>query len=123
MALTIGTRPATLDGCWASWDEKQEPNTIRTDMDATGYTKVRRRTTGIMRVAQVKRNFEAKDYDDVVDWFNVACQGGVVPTRMMTPYGKEEVWRFTEPFSITWIEPKAFSVVAKIEQLPAWSTL
>ena len=123
MAITIGTRPATLDGCWASWDEKQEPNTIRTSMDATGYTKVRRRTTGIMRMAQVKRNFEAKDYDTVMDWFNVACQGGVIPTRMITPYGKEEVWRFTEPFSITWIEPKAFSVSATIEQLPSYRGL
>ena len=123
MAIQIGTRPASLDGCWASWDEKQEPNTIRTDMEATGYVKVRRRTTGIMRVAQVKRNFEAKDYDAVLDWFNVACQGGVIPTRMTTPYGKEEVWRFTEPFSISWIDPKAFSVSATIEQLPSWSSL
>ena len=123
MAIQIGTRPASLDGCWASWDEKQEPNTIRTDMEATGYVKVRRRTTGIMRVAQVKRNFEAKDYDAVMSWFNVACQGGVIPTRMMTPYGKEEVWRFSEPPSITWIEPKAFSVSCSLEQLPAWSSL
>ena len=123
MAVTIGTRPASLDGCWASWDEKQEPNTIRTSMEAAGYVKVRRRTTGIMRVAQVKRNFEAKDYDDFVSWFNVACQGGVVPTRMKTPYGKDEVWRFSEPPSISWIEPKAFSVSCSIEQLPAWSSL
>ena len=123
MAVQIGTRPASLDGCWASWNEKQEPNTIRTNMENTGYMKVRRRTTGIMRVAQVSRNFEAKDYDDVMDWFNVACQGGVIPTRVTTPYGKQEVWRFTEPLSINWIEPKAFSVSANLEQLPAWRGL
>lgn len=123
MAITIGTRPASLDGCWASWDEKQEPNTIRTSMEAAGYVKVRRRTTGIMRVAQVKRNFEAKDYSDFVDWFNVASQGGVVPTRMKEPDGSEQVWRFTEPPTINWIEPKAFSVSCKIEQLPAWRGL
>ena len=120
MAITIGTRPASLDGCWASWNEKQEPNTIRTNMDQPGNVKVRRRTTGISRVANVSVTLEATKYDDFVSWFNTACQGGVLPTRMTTPYGADEVWRFTEPPQITWVDPKAFSVTCQIEQLPAY---
>ena len=123
MAVTIGTRPADLDGCWATWSEQQEPNVIRTQMDAPGYTKVRRRTTGISRVANVARNFDAKDYDDFMRWFNVLCQQGVIPTRIMTPYGKEEVWRITEAPQITWIDPNVFSVKVQIEQQPAWAGL
>ena len=123
MAVTIGIRPPSLDGCWASWEEQQEPNVIRTDMEVPGYIKVRRRTTGIMRVASVSRNFEAKDYTAFMDWFNVSCQQGVNPTRMMTPYGKDEVWRFSSPPKISWIEPKAFQVKCEIEQLPEWSSL
>jgi hypothetical protein len=120
MAVTTGTRPADIDGCWASWSESQEPNVIRTEMDATGYIKTRRRTTGIMRMAEVSRTFEAKLYQDFLDWYNVACQQGVIPTKVMTPYGKEEIWRFTEPPQITWPDTKAFTVSCKLEQLPAW---
>ena len=123
MAVSIGTRPLTIDGCWASWQEKQDSNVVRTEMDAAGYTKVRRRTTGISRKANARRVLEAKHYDAFIDWFNVACQGGVLPTRMKTPQGKEEVWRFTEAPEINWIDPKAFEVSVKIEQLPAWRGL
>ena len=123
MAVTIGTRPATIDGCWASWNEKQQSNIIRTEMDQTGSVKVRRRSTGISRVANVTRNFPADKYSDFVNWFNVVCQGGVLPTRVTTPYGADEVWRFTEPPQITWLDPKAFSVSCTIEQIPAWEGL
>ena len=123
MAVTIATRPASIDGCWATWDEKQEPNTIRTTMESAGYVKVRRRTTGVSRVANVSRNLESKYYDDFVSWFNVACQGGVLPTKVMTPYGKEEVWRFIEPPTIKWIDSGVFSVDVQIEQLPAYRGL
>jgi hypothetical protein len=123
MAITIANRPAGFDGCWGSWDEQQEPNVIRTDMEMPGYTKVRRRTTGISRKANVGRVFEEKYYDAFVMWFNVSCQGGVLPTRMTTPQGKQEVWRFTEPPKISWVSPKAFQVSVAIEQLPAYRGL
>ena len=123
MAITIAARPAALDGCWSSWSEKQEPNILRTEMDLAGATKVRRRTTGITRIANVGRVFEAKYYDDFLRWFNVNCQQGVLPTRMKTPYLVEEVWRFTEAPEISWLETKAFSVTATIEQLPVWRGL
>lgn len=123
MALTIGTRPATIDGCWSSWDEEQQPNTIRTEMEVPGVVKVRRRTTGISRVASVTRNFKAEVYDDLMNWFNTACQGGVLPTHVKTPRGKEEVWRFSAPPKITWITEKAFNASCSIEQLPIWRGL
>ena len=123
MAVTIATRPAALDGCWSTWSEKQNPNIIRTTMDLPGAVKVRRRTTGITRYANIGRNFEAKHYQDFLNWFNVACQQGVLPTRIKTPYQKEEVWRFTEPPEITWVEPGVFTVSIAAEQLPAWRNL
>ena len=122
MAIQIATRTVNMDGCWASWDEKAETNVIRTTMD-DGTIKVRRRGTGKIRTATVSRNFNSKDYDSFQLWFNVACKQGVIPTRMMTPYGKDEVWRFAEPPAINWIEPGAFSVACTIEQLPGWDKL
>ncbi len=123
MAVTIATRPLTIDGCWSSWDEVQQPNTIRTEMEVPGVVKVRRRTTGISRIANVTRNFESKYYDDFMAWFNTACQGGVLPTRVKNPQTVEEVWRFTEPPKITWLTQKAFNVACVIEQLPIWRGL
>ena len=123
MAVTIATRPTTIDGCWASWEEKQQSNVIRTEMDQTGSVKVRRRSTGVSRIANVSRNLTAEQYDDFVQWFNVSCQGGVLPTRVVTPYKKEEIWRFTEPPQITWLDSKAFAVSCTIEQIPVWKGL
>jgi hypothetical protein len=122
MAITIGTRPASIDGCWASWTEKAEPVVIRTNME-DGTIKVRRRSTGKLRVASVSRTFPATEYQAFQDWFTVACQQGVIPTRVMTPYGKEEVWRFTEAPQISWADPKAFNVTCALEQLSGWETL
>lgn len=122
MAITIGTRPASIDGCWASWSEKAQPVVIRTSME-DGTVKVRRRSTGKLRVASVSRTFKAEDYQAFQDWFTVACQQGVIPTRVMTPYGKEEVWRFTEAPQIQWVDKKAFNVSCSLEQLAGWETL
>ena len=122
MAIPIGTRPSTLDGCWASWSEKAEPATIRTEFE-DGTVKVRRRSTGKTRIANVSRVFAAKDYDAVQNWFNVACAQGIYPTRVMTPYKKEEVWRFTEAPDINWLDTNAFSASFKIEQLTGWDKL
>ena len=122
MAITIATRPASIDGCWASWTEKAEPVVIRTEME-DGTMKVRRRSTGKIRVANVSRAFEAKDYQAFQDWFTVACQQGVLPTRVVTPYGAEEVWRFTEAPEISWLDKKAFAVSCTMEQLAGWDKL
>ena len=123
MAIVIGTRPASLDGCWSTWSEKQEPNTIRTEMEQVGETKVRRRSTGIYRKANVGRNFKSDIYHDFMLWFNVASQMGVVPTRVITPYLEEEVWRFVSAPEVSWISSTVFSASCELEQLPAWRSL
>ena len=125
MAVTtvdVATRPAQMDGCWATWAEQDEPAVIRTTME-DGTVKVRRRNTGRHRVAKVSRTFKAVDYTNFMDWFNIACQQGVKPTRMKTPYDADEVWRFSSPPEIVWLEPAAFAVSCNIEQLAGWDKL
>jgi hypothetical protein len=112
-------RPATLDGCWSSWSEQQQQNLLRTQMDS-GAIKVRRRTTGIMRVAQVSVSMPAKNYDSFMRWYNVACQQGVLPTMMCTPQCKEELWRFVEAPQISWVSKEVFTASCQIERLPGW---
>jgi len=119
MALSIATRPVNIDGCWAAWTEQARPDIIRTQME-NNTVKVRRRTTGNHRNAEVARTHAAEDYQGFIDWFNVACQQGILPTWIVTPYGVEEVWRFSEPPSISWKDPKAFEVQCKFEQLSGW---
>ena len=112
-------RPATLDGCWSSWSEQQQQNLLRTQMDS-GAIKVRRRTTGIARVAQVSVSMQATKYAAFMSWYNVNCQQGVLPTPMCTPQCKEELWRFVEAPQISWISKDAFTASATIERMPGW---
>jgi hypothetical protein len=112
-------RPAFLDGCWASWSEQQQQNLLRTQMDS-GAIKVRRRTTGIRRVAQVSVSMPAKQYDSFMGWYNVNCQQGVLPTPMCTPQCKEELWRFVEAPQISWVSKDVFTASATIERMPGW---
>ena len=121
--IHIAARPLDLDGCWSSWEEQQQPQVVRSDMEAGGIVKVRRRYTGIARKASVSVTLKAALYNDFLAWFNVSCMGGVHPTRVETPYRKQEVWRFTGPPKISWPEANAFTVSAELEQLPAWRLL
>lgn len=120
--INIASRPLDLAGCFQSWSEKQEPNIIRTSMES-GVVKVRRRTTGTYRKAAVSVTLNANLYKSFMDWFNINCQQGVLPTRMVTPYKKEEVWRFTSAPQIEWVDPVAFRATFEIEQLPQWKNL
>jgi hypothetical protein len=120
MAVQVAARPASLSGCFQSWSEKQVANSIRTDME-NGTVKVRRRTTGIFRQADVSVTLKGDQYQDFVDWWNVNCQQGALPTRVITPYGAEEVWRIVEPPSIEWLQGNpnpAFRASMKLERLP-----
>jgi hypothetical protein len=122
MAITIGRRTGGMDGCWSSWSEQEQPMVIRTQME-DGTIKVRRRNTGKHRVATVTRTFKAEHYVNFQLWFDVACAQGIYATRMMTPYGTEEVWRFSSAPQIQWADSKAFSVSCEIEQLAGWEKL
>ena len=122
MAITVASFPATIDGCMATWSETQISNVIRTDMENL-TVKVRRRTTGIHRIASVSVTLKAEVYQDFMDFYNVSCRQGVDPARFTNPLGKKEVWRITAPPQIEWVDKKAFSVAMELEQLPMYRTL
>lgn len=124
-AITIGTRPASLDGCWQTWAEHDSPSVIRSEMDLGGYTKVRRRTTVAAWQVDAAVTLPGAVYQDFMDWFRINCAAGVNPTRVKRPDGKEVVMRFTAPPVIEWAEAnkEVFRASATLEQLPAWVTL
>jgi alpha-mannosidase len=107
-----------------SWAESYESNVLRTEMEMSGYVKVRRRSTGKTMKIEASVTLESKHYDDIQTWFFVNSQAGVLPTRIKRPQdGKEIVVRFTEPPAIQFVDKKAFDVSFKFEQLPSWSLL
>jgi hypothetical protein len=124
MSIYVADRPASLDGCMAQWTESFAANTIRSDMEASGYIKVRRRTTGKMTMIDATVTLDAKYYDDLVNWYFIDSQAGVVPTRIKRPEdGQEIVARFAAPPSISFIDKNAFTATMKFEQLPTWADL
>lgn len=114
-------RPPTIHGCMQSWQEKAAPQMLRTNM-ADHTPKVRRRFTGIYRLADVTMVLRASLYEDFQTWFYVNCQGGVQPTNIVEPTGKEAVWRITEPPGIAW-DINLFTATMRIERLPGWQDL
>ena len=123
MALVIGQRPVTIDGCMSAWQETYMPNTIRSAMDDM-EVKVRRRTTGLVLNVDCSVVLKAELYNDFLDWFRVAQQGGAIPTRIRRPNdNKEIVVRASAPPAIRWIEKTVFEVSMKFEQMPAWRGL
>jgi hypothetical protein len=123
--INIGARPASLDGCFQTWTEKDSPSTIRSDMDLGGYTKVRRRTTAAAWQVDASVTLPAELYDDFQEWFRVACGAGIFPTRVKTPAGKEVVMRFAAPPTFEFPESNkdVMRVSVTLEQLPAWISL
>lgn len=123
MAITIAPRPASIDGCMQTWTETYQANTIRSAMDDM-EVKVRRRTTGLVRTIESTLTLKAAQYDDFFEWFRVAQQGGVIPTRIKRPQdGKETVVRASAPPQIQWLDKNVFHISMKWEQMPAWVTL
>lgn len=122
MAIDIGERPASLDGCWQTWAEQDAPATIRSEMDMGGFTKVRLRTTAAAWQVQASVTLPAELYGDFQAWFRQNCVRGVLPTRVKTPAGDEVVMRFATAPSIQWpeAEPGAFTATVTLEQLPQW---
>jgi hypothetical protein len=124
MSIYVADRPIALTGCFSTWSETYAANTIRSDMEASGYVKVRRRTTGKMTMIDATVTLDAKYYDDLVNWYFVDSQAGVVPTRIKRPEdGQEIVARFAAPPSIAFIDKNAFTATMKFEQLPAWAEI
>jgi hypothetical protein len=106
--------------------ETSIPNIVRSQFEDGQTIKVRRRTTGIIRKGEATITLPSTVYDDFMYWFEVAMQGGVIPSRFkFPPDGREQVWRVSAPPQISWIDSggKAFRVELQIEQLPDWRTL
>jgi hypothetical protein len=123
--ITIGTRPASLDGCWQTWSEHDATSVIRSEMDMGGFTKVRRRTTAAAWGVEAVVTLDASLYEDFQTWFRVNCAAGVYPTRVKRPDGKEVVMRMTQPPVYEWPEANkdVFRASVLLEQLPEWATL
>jgi hypothetical protein len=125
MAIQIGPRPASLDGCWQTWSEHDSPSTLRSEMDMGGYVKVRARTTEAAWQVDASVTLEAIYYADFMTWWRVNSAKGVFPTRVKRPDGTELVMRFVEPPVIVWPESDRtmFQATVRLEQLPAWRSL
>jgi hypothetical protein len=124
VSIIIGNRPASIDGCMATWAEREVPVVIRTSMELPADIKVRLRHTAPIINIECSVTLTSDKYDDFKDWFDVSCKFGIYPTRIKRPQdGLELVARFTEPPSIEFIEKGFFHVTMKFEQLPAWKGL
>ena len=99
---------------------------VRSQSDNNAIVKVRRRTTAAVRVADATVSVPEAEVALWKDWFDIRCQGGVLPTYFNTPYVKEECWRFSAPLTISWGQGsgpgKHFAIITmKLEQMPAWA--
>jgi len=122
-SIYIAPRPASIDGCMASWSETYLPNTIRSEMDDL-EVKVRRRTTGMVRKIETTVRLQASQYADFVEWFEVSQQGGVVPTRIKRPQdSKEIIVRVKESPQVSWIDKTVFEATMSWETMPSWDKL
>lgn len=124
MSIQIAQRPESIAGCMQTWSETYAANVLRTDMDASGYIKVRRRTTGKMTMIDATLTLSTEYYQDFVDWYFIDSQAGVIPTTIKRPHdGKEIVARFSGPPTIQFVDKNAFTATMKFEQLPTWNDL
>jgi hypothetical protein len=92
-------------------------------MDQGQTIKARRRVTSAVRLAQASVVVPGEEVKFWRTWYNVNCQGGVVPTRFVMPEGTEEIWRFSTPLTIVWTtaDKAAAQINFSIEQLPYWN--
>ena len=122
----LGQRPASLPGCWKTFSETTLPNTIRSQAEYSHPIKVRRRSTAAVRTADATVVLKQDQVADFIDWFEVRCQGGAIPTKIIHPDGTEQVWRFSNPPVIQWgigVKPGSHyaSITCKLEALPGWN--
>ena len=116
----IGPRPSELDGCWSTWNETQADNVVRNTMDK-GNVRTRRRFTGINRTVQVSVKLTKDKYVPFRDWFNRDQAQGTKPTYCVTPYGAEELFLWTTPPTINWIDSNHFEASVQMYQGSNWS--
>ena len=115
MAIEVGARPGQLDGCWQSWSEADVDVVARTEMES-GALHTRRRFTGVSRIVQASVTLPANLYQAFIDWFHVNQRQGAIATYVVTPYGDEEVFQFTGPPQINWVDSRAFKATVTMYQ-------
>jgi hypothetical protein len=116
----IGDRPDELDGCWSTWTEQQSDNVVRNTMDK-GNVKTRRRFTGITRAVTCSVKLTADKYVPFKDWFNRDQRQGTIPTYVKTPYGTYELFLWTGPPNINWIDSNHFEASVTMYQGSNWT--
>ena len=113
--MEIGSRPASLSGCWKTWDEEDIDVVLRTEMDS-GLLHTRRRFTGVSTIVTATVTLEASLYGDFMSWFRVDQQQGGVATLVVNPQGQEEVYQWLGPPKISWPDTNAFTAVVQMYQ-------
>ena len=113
--MDIGTRPGQLDGCWQTWDEQDVDVVARTEMES-GALHTRRRFTGRSRIVRASVKLPASLYSTFMDWFHVNQQQGAAATYVMTPYGAEELFQWTAPPQIAWVDKNVFQATVSMYQ-------
>jgi hypothetical protein len=121
-AGTVATRPLEISGGLQTWTETTDPNALlRSAMDSAQTIKVRRRVTHPIRMGQASVTVPANLVALYRQWFEVSCQGGVLPTRFIFPPDcLEQIWRFSTPPTYDWVDAKACRISFSLEKLPQW---
>lgn len=96
MAIQVAPRPAQLNGCWKTWNEKDADVMVRTEFES-GHQRTRRRFTGRQRIVNATVTLPISLYTIFRDWFVVNQQQGAIATKVQTPYGTEETFQFSQP--------------------------
>lgn len=100
-----------------SWQEKGNPNTVRTSMDI-GPPKVRRRATRITRQITVSFTGTHDQWLAIRTFFNLDCQEGVEFHTFLHPYeGTVQAFRFMEAPQVTNVSSLGTTVTCVWEQI------
>ena len=120
MPITVMEPPVADLNCTMNWKEQDVDNSVRTVAE-DGSPMVRRRFTGVVRMASVTVTYKKELYDDFMKWFRVTTLDGSIATWIKEPSGKETAWRFTGPAEIEWVHVgEAFTASYSIIRNDAW---
>lgn len=100
-----------------SWEEQNQPLTIRTNMDV-GPPKVRRRATRSFRSVTVSFTCRHDQWRVLKDFFQVDCQSGVQFHEFLHPFeGTVQEFRFIEAPQVVSVISFGVTVNCQWEQL------
>lgn len=116
----VAARPSTI-GCLQTFKTSYKENIIRTEGENSAFIKTRRRTTAPIRICDCTVTLAASNVQSFMDWYVTACRGGAIPTRIkVPPLNQEQIWRFSAPPQIEWIDANAALCSFSMEKLPHW---